>query len=207
MSKTVLIIASAVILFLVGSFGYQIYQDHLKNDLNVAVPSIGPERMGMFKMTAYQLTPEEVEKASGYGFFTYVEKFIKIKKRNNPITLSGEEIEKVPPTNPNIQNFKDAILFRSCFYNSQEYTLESKKGLFVSQGLLFKNRIAADRLEKSSLNGFRNHYFVVLRKGNTIVVVNMWLDNTEPTKELLALVEFSKAHGFKAVVKDNRQTQ
>jgi len=173
-------------------------------DLNYAVPSVD-----MYTTTAIQLSVEEVEKASNVGdcnFFIYVEKFIKIE-RSNPITLSGEEIEKVPPTSPNVHSFKGAKLFRSCFYNSQGYILESREGLFVSQGILFGNKKEADLFEKDSLVGFKDHYAVVLRKGNTVCVVNMWLGNVGPTKELLELVRFAEKHGFRSAVVDNRSVK
>lgn len=206
MSKIVMFLVVAVLVFIAGSFGYQMYQNHLETDLNMAVPLVGPERMGMFKTTAIQLSAEEVEKASGSGFFSYVEKFIKIERRTNPITISGKDIEKVPPTNPNVQPLKDVVLFRSCFYNSKDHDLSSRTGLFAAQALLFKNKRAADLLEKDFSICNRNHYTVVLRKGNIVGAVNMFL-SVKPTKELFELVAFAKKHGFHATVVDSRTTK
>ncbi len=167
-----------------------------KTDLEYAVPSTD-----MYQTTAYQLSPEEVEKATGSGFFSYVEKFIKIEKRTNPIAIDGKEMEKVPSTNPNIQPLKDVVLFRSCFYNSgtSGHTPESKVGLFVSQAALFRTKEAADSFEKDLLKGFGNHYTLVIRKENVVGAINMYPGNIGPTKEFRELAKFVTQHGFKVV--------
>lgn len=164
----------------------------VETDLKYIVPSTD-----MYKTTAYQLSSEEVEKAIGSGFFSYVEKFIKIEKRSNPITIDGKEIEKVPPTNPNVQPFKNVTLFRSCFYNSEGHDLSLKTGLFASQALLFSNKTAADTGEQNLSKDWRKHYKVVLRKGNVVGAINMYTANAKPTKEFWELVNFAKENGFK----------
>ncbi len=163
-----------------------------KRTLSFAAPSVG-----MYKTTAHQLSADEAEEA--VRFFTYVEKFVRIKRRSNPIILSGQDIEKIIPSNLAIRPVKNAKLFRGCFYNSAGYSLASKTGLFAAQAILFNNSEAADALAADLTKVFKDHYLVLLRKGNIVGAVNMY-DCGQPTKELLELVEFAKQHGFTATV-------
>lgn len=162
-------------------------------DLECAVPEVS-----MYKTTAHQLTVEEVEQNN--EFFSKVKEFTGVERRSNPITLTGEEFNRIPKAVLNHPIPENIKFFRSCFYNSPDHSLKSKTGIFVSQAILYGNKADADIGEESMIKKIKSHfkdiYRIICRKGNIVAGVNMFEPNVGPTKELQELVNFLKSNGF-----------
>ncbi len=165
-------------------------------DLMYTVPSVD-----MYTTTASQLSIKELEQLN--GFFTKIKEFTGVDRKSNPITLTGEEFNRIPTSQRNVGIPKSVKLFRSGFYNSAGYTLESQSGIFASQAILYGNKADADLAEKNLMKMTRKHYSVVYRKGNVVGSTNMYRPG-EPTKELFELVAFVEKHGFHTTVVDGR---
>ena len=159
-----------------------------KIDLKYAVPSVD-----MYATTAIQLSVEELEQLN--GFFTKIKEFTGVDRKSNPITLTGEEFNRIPASQRNVEIPKSVKLFRSGFYNSVGHTLKSQSGIFASQAILYGNKDDADLAEKNLMEMTRKHYSAVYRKGNIVGATNMYLPG-EPTKEIRELVNFIKKNGF-----------
>ncbi|MBU1091393.1 hypothetical protein KKA27_00820 [Patescibacteria group bacterium] len=154
-----------------------------KNDLNIVAPE-----------TAHRLSVKELQSLN--EFFTKIEEFTGVERRNNPLILTGEEFGRIPKTEINLEIPGNVQFFISCFYSSAGHTLKSKTGVFVSQAILYSNKTDADLMEENLMKKERKHYSVVYRKGNIAGSTNMY-HTGKPTKEFWELVNFIKENGFK----------
>ena len=154
----------------------------------------------MYKTSAHQLSADEVEQVA--DFFSKVKEHnLYLKEETNPIEIPKTEIMKIPPGNPNVKSFEGALVLRSCFYNSKSYSLEEKTGIFASQALHFKDKESYETFTEAALKSYGSDvtppYAIFFGKGNVNAVINMYMPNTEPTKEFYELAEFVKDKGFK----------
>lgn len=156
-----------------------------------------------FSSTARDLNWTEVEIVTSFGFYNYMGLHSDTKiPWQNPITIDGKIIEKIPSTNPNIEKFENVDKFRSGFYNANGYpvSLEEKTGVFVSQGLNFKEQKYADKYKELMLKESFPYCKVVLEKGKTIAAVNMIKTGVVPPQEFWQLVTYATKNGFKSTV-------
>ena len=140
-----------------------------------------------------QFLTREVEKLN--HFFTILEKFIDIKERKNPLTLTGEEINKLPQGLSWHPNRASVKLFRQGIYNSPGHTIESQIGIFGSSAVLHATEEDADLFEQLLIKNMGNS-IVVYRRGKIVGGVIMYNKKMRPTKAFLDFVDFLERNGF-----------